>query len=133
MALAVVRDGQPRRIEVTLQDAGAAPVAAAPPPAEKPSALGITVSELSPQLARQIGYSEGHGIIVMQVEMSSPAMDAGVERGDVILRINDRPVGQLSQYAQAMREVPAGQMIRLLVRREERKLWRNLWLAFAKR
>ena len=61
------------------------------------------------------------------------ALRSSVERGDVVRQINGRVVRSLSEYALAMREVPAGQMIRLLVRRKEDKHWRNYWLAFPKR
>ena len=135
-----LRGGLAQKTEVTLPEPETPPT---PPPgteaattataAARPSALGITVSELTPAMARQLGYDEPRGLVIMTVEPSSPALDAGVERGDVILRVGDRPVGSLAEYATAMKAIAPGQMIRLLVRREERKQWHNMWLAFARR
>ncbi|MCS6913111.1 MAG: trypsin-like peptidase domain-containing protein [Myxococcales bacterium] len=133
VTLQVFRHGQKHSVEATLVEAAEEEPPPPPRPPERPSALGITVSELTPQLARQLGYTGREGLIVMQVDPGSPAMDAGVEQGDVILQVNDRPVHRLAEYAETMHQVQAGQMIRLLVRREERKVWRNLWVAFPKR
>jgi serine protease Do len=69
----------------------------------------------------------------MAVEPGSPAMDAGVERGDIILRVGDKRVRTLEEYARAMREIEKGELIRLLLRREERNQWHNLLVAFQRR
>ena len=131
--LRVYRGGAVRTL--TVQFPLPAPPAPPPPaPARAPpTALGLTVSELTPSLARQIGYDEGPGLVVMTIEPGSPAMDANVERGDIVLRVGERKVQTLEDYARAMREVERGQLIRLLVRREERKQWHNLWVAFVRR
>lgn len=99
----------------------------------RPSSLGIAVAELTPAMAQKIGYEEGRGLVILTVEPGSSAMDAGVERGDIVLRVNDRPVGTLSEYVAAISAVNSGEVLRLLVRREERKQWHNFWLAFVRR
>jgi Do/DeqQ family serine protease len=129
------REGQARTVELELAEADGDEQEAPPqpPPSAQPSALGITVVELSARMAQQIGFPEGRGIIVMGVEHGSPAMESGVERGDVILQVNGRPVRELAEYARIMHEVSAGSLIRLLVKREERRTWRSQWVAFQKR
>ena len=102
-------------------------------PRSPPSALGIVVSELTSSLAQRLGFDERHGLIVMAVEPGSPAMDASVERGDIILRVGDRRVRSLEEYALAMREIRQGEIIRLLLRREERNQWHNFLVAFRRR
>ncbi|PSM32235.1 trypsin-like peptidase domain-containing protein [Haliangium sp. UPWRP_2] len=104
-----------------------------PRPRPQPSALGIVVSELTSGLAQRLGLEERHGLIVMAVEPGSPAMDASVERGDIILRVGDRRVHSLEEYVLAMREIAQGEIIRLLIRREERNQWHNLLVAFRRR
>ncbi len=138
----IVREGRRIQVLAALKEPAVeeapAPMAA---PRERPSALGITVSQMTPVLAQQLNYQasfqdsrkDARGLLVMLVESGSPAMESGVERGDVVLLVNDRPVRTLVDYATAMHEVHGGEMIRLLVRREERKAWRNLWLAFPRR
>ena len=94
------------------------------------SPLGMTVSEITPSIARDLGQPERRGIVVASVEPGSPAFDAGLERGDVVLRIGDADTRKLEDYAQAVRAIPHGSMIPILVARRDAKA---LWLAFEKR
>jgi serine protease Do len=89
----------------------------------------MTVSEISPGIARELGNPQLKGVIVMSVEPESPAIEAGVERGDLILRVNDRTVASLDDYAREVRGLPHGEMLRMLLRHEGK----NTWVAFPKR
>lgn len=127
------RDGQPRSAEIEFPPPEpSAPTAAveAPRPA---TAFGFSVTELNLDTAKQMEYDGGPGLVIMNVEPGSPAMQAGTERGDVILQVNRRPVTSLDEYAVLLREVAPGEIVRLLVRRKERKQWHNLWIAFQRR
>lgn len=131
--LLLYRAGRQLALQVQFpQPEAPAPEPPARPRAE-PTALGIVVSELTAALAQKLGYEDSHGLVVMAVEPGSPAMDASVERGDIILRVGDRRVRSLEEYARAVREVEKGQLIRLLLRREERSQWHNLLVAFPRR
>ena len=70
-----------------------------------------------------------HGVVVMSVEPESPAVEAGVERGDLILRVAEQPVTSLDDYAKTVRAIKRGEMIRMLVKREGK----SLLVAFVKR
>jgi serine protease Do len=130
--LTVVHAGKQARVEAILQassdENGAAP-AAPRAVAGKKSPLGMTVSEISPGIARELGNPLLHGVVVMSVEPESPAVEAGVERGDLIVRVAELEVTTLDDYARAVRAVPHGEMIRMLVKRDNK----NLWVAFVKR
>jgi serine protease Do len=129
--LTLTREGKVQKVEAALQAApDEAPQApAAPHPPGKKSPLGITVSEISPSIARELGNPNLTGVVVMLVEPESPAVEAGIERGDLILRVNDLVVANLDDYAKAVRGVPHGQMLKLLCRREGKAFW----VAFLKR
>lgn len=103
------------------------------PSAVRPSALGISVTEMTQSLSQKLGYDEEFGVVILSVEPGSPAMNAGTERGDVVLRVNDEPVRTLNDYVTAISRVAAGEVLRLLVRREAHKQWHNYWLAFVRR
>jgi serine protease Do len=128
--MTVVRKGVASVVQITLQ---AAPDDEDKPQAPKPSArkspLGMTVSEITAGIARELGNPSLRGVVVMSVEAESPAVEAGVERGDLILRVGDTNVSALDDYARAVRAVPHGEMIRLLVKRDGK----NAWFAFPKR
>ena len=89
----------------------------------------MTVSEISPGIARELGNPQLRGVVVMSVEPESPATEAGLERGDVIIRVGDTAVNTLDDYARMVRGVAHGDMLRLLVKREGK----NAWFAFQKR
>jgi len=52
--------------------------------------LGVTVQELTPELATYFGVKDG--VLVSSVTADSPAAKAGIKAGDVITMVNDKPV-----------------------------------------
>src|SRR5581483_12375453 len=77
VTLTVVRAGRTFKVEVTPVAAPDEPPLAPAPRAEpggKKSALGMTVSEISPSIARELGNPGLHGVVVMSVEPESPAV-----------------------------------------------------------
>ncbi len=130
--ITVHRAGRTLKLEASLQAApDEGPTAPAVPRVggAHQSPLGMTVSEISPGIARELGNPQLRGVVVMSVEPESPAVEAGVERGDLILRVGDAIVAGLDDYARAVRAVTRGDMLRMLVRRDGK----NLWVAFLKR
>ncbi len=131
MQFTVVRGG--KRIVITARTEPSPDEIASevkPPAAPtKRSALGMTVSDISPTIARELGDEHMRGAVVMSVEPESPAIEAGVERGDIVLRVAEQEVKSLDDYAKAIRAVPPGQLITLLLRRDNR----NFWVAFLRR
>jgi serine protease Do len=129
--MTVLRDGKTSKAEAVLQpapdDAPAAP--AAPRANGHKSQFGITVSEISPAIARELGNGNLTGVVVMLVEPESPAVEAGIERGDLILRVGDTPITSLDDYGRAVRALPHGQMLKLLCKRDGK----SFWAAFVKR
>ena len=54
--------------------------------------LGISMQDLTPDLARSLGVKERAGAVIAQVQPDSPAAAAGIREGDVVLEIGGRPV-----------------------------------------
>ena len=79
--------------------------------------VGMEVSELTRELARRYGISETRGVLVTYVEAESPAGEAGIREGDVILEVNRGPVDTVDEYYGAMREAKKGKKILLWVKR----------------
>jgi len=63
------------------------------------------------------------------VDPSGPAGTGGVHEGDILLRINREPVGDLSSYRRMVAKSPRGQMVSVLVDRDGGQLY----LAFRNR
>ena len=63
---------------------------------------GVTVDNLTPEVARQLGF-EGSGVVVTQVAPNSAAAEAGLQRGDVIQEVNRREVTDLAGFREAVK------------------------------
>ena len=64
--------------------------------------LGIAVQPLTPALAQELGISvDTQGLVVVEVDPSGPAADAGIERGDVIEQVNQETVSSAADLSAA--------------------------------
>ncbi|OQY06628.1 MAG: peptidase [Desulfobacteraceae bacterium 4572_123] len=80
--------------------------------------LGLKVSELTPETARQLGYDEKEkGVIITGVKAGSKAEQAGINQGDLIKEINRKPVSRLNDYQKKMQKIKKGETIHLLIKR----------------
>jgi serine protease Do len=67
------------------------------------TARGISVQTLTPELAQQAGVTDNvRGVIVTDVDQSSPAADAGLGRGLVITSVNRHPVANAQDFKREM-------------------------------
>ena len=91
---------------------------AAPAEPEPHSALGLTVQDLTPTIARRLGVESGvEGVAVTAVERSSEAFrDAQIREGLVITEINRQPVRTVAELQRAIAAVPTGEtfLVRVL-------------------
>lgn len=60
-------------------------------PASVKAFLGVYLISMTPELQQQYGFAESTGAIVTEVNPGSPADNAGLNQGDVILRANGKP------------------------------------------
>lgn len=79
--------------------------------------LGITVTDLTKDLAARLGTSETGGAVVTEVKPGSPAEDAGIARGDIIRQVNGKLVNSSADYAKLVSPLKKGDVVRFLVRR----------------
>ncbi|MFH1349468.1 MAG: DegQ family serine endoprotease [Pseudomonadota bacterium] len=93
---------------------------------EQKSDLGMTLEEITPELARQFGLSEKSGLVVVQVKENSPAVEAGIRRGDFILELDQEPIRNLDEYAKKIKQYKKDDTLLLLIRRGENTLYLTL-------
>ena len=71
----------------------------------------------------------GPGVRAEGVVDGSPAAKAGIAAGDVILRVNDQPLGNLQEYSNILRTLKPGQTVSVVLRRGEKELTLSVTLA----
>lgn len=82
-----------------------------------PSKLGITVSNITPEIADRLDMPTGKGVIVQDIKPGSFADDeVGLSRGDVILEINKQAVNSVSDFNKIQSNLKSGQDVVFLVR-----------------
>jgi serine protease Do len=117
----ILREGKPMTLKLKvgeLRDEAAAPAL------EKTKLeLGMSVQEVTPEIARQLHLSDSGGVVVNQVEPGSVSDEAGVQRGDIIREVNGQNIRNVEDYRSALTKVKKGDVTRLLVRRGERNLY----------
>lgn len=117
----VIREGKPVTLKIKV---GELKEEAPPIAIEKTQFdLGMSVQEITPELARQLRLRELGGVIVSEVEPGGLADEAGIRRGDIIREINGRPISKLSDYQAVLSKIKKGDIIRILVRRGERSIY----------
>jgi len=111
----VLRKGQKKTFEVKiaeLKEEKEAPVVT-----EAKPRLGMTVEDLTPELAKSFGLSDTKGVVVTQVEDGSSAADAGLRPGDVILEIDQSPVKDVKDFGRKIESYKAGDTVLILAKR----------------
>lgn len=88
---------------------------AAPPVEEAMKQVGITLQPVTPEIARELGMKKAEGVVVTNVEPGGLAGEAGIQRGDVILEVDRRPIKSVKDFTEAL--VMAKKSLLLLVYR----------------
>jgi serine protease Do len=121
IALGVMRDGKPVTLNLTVgQFHGNSEVAENDGPEGSGGAqtgkLGLAVGDLTPDTRQQINAPDQlHGVVVENVRPASPADEAGLQPGDVILEVNRKPAQSASQFASELHQNSNGKDLLLLV------------------
>jgi len=88
--------------------------------------LGLTVQEITPEIAQELGLEKDGGVVVSGVETGSPAYDAGIQPGDVIKSINQKPVTDVADFVKKAKSARGQENILLLVQRGKNNLYAAL-------
>ncbi|MGH8550519.1 MAG: PDZ domain-containing protein, partial [Methylococcales bacterium] len=115
--LDVIRNGEVRRIDVTVGEMNNAKVASADATGQDHGRLGVIVRPLNRDEQKQADVVGG----VIVEDATGPAADAGIQPGDMILSFNGTPVKSPEQLKQLLAN--AGKHIALLVQRDEVKIF----------
>ena len=110
----VIRDGKRKTLDVTLAKLADDDVAEATTPSK--GKWGLMLRELTPEERAQREIADGQGVLVTGVAPDSPAEEAGLHRGDIVLQVNRKSVGSVEGLRAEVAKVADGKHLVLLVR-----------------
>lgn len=91
-------------------------------PEKKEDLLGLTVDTIPENLARP----DEEGVYITEITVDSPADEAGLSEGDIILEINMQEVANVKKFQKIVSELERGQWVSFYVRRGNDTLYRAL-------
>jgi serine protease Do len=80
--------------------------------------FGVSIQEMTPELAKSFGLKEKKGALVSEVVTGSPAEKAGIQQGDVIMEFDGKAVADSQELPRMVASTPVGKSVNV-------KLWRN--------
>jgi len=90
--------------------------------------IGVTIQELTPELAQEFGLKKTKGALVSDVAKDGPAAKAGIMRGDVILEFNGKEVRDVSSLRNMVAQSKTGSEITIKILRAGREFTARLFI-----
>ncbi|HXD91315.1 MAG TPA: DegQ family serine endoprotease [Candidatus Binataceae bacterium] len=114
----VIRDGKHLMLTASIQELKDKQIANAAGSGAPGSSWGLTVQDLTPEIAQQLGIQNSKGVVIRNVRPDSPGAEAGLQPGDVILEVDNSKVGSSDDFAAAAKGAQKDKKsARLLVQR----------------
>jgi serine protease Do len=116
----VLRSGETRTFKVKIAKREDTRISSRSTRKEEQSELGISVENVTPEIARRFNLKDAKGVIVSAVEPDSKAEEAGVRRLDIIKEINHKSIATVSDLNKVISEVKKDEPIRMFIWRTNR-------------
>jgi serine protease Do len=112
----VVRDRAERTLSVTVEEldleaetsVARSSTPDADPAQETSSGFGITLQNVTPEIARRLRLDDRRGAVITDVEQGSPAQRANLQPGDVIVRVGRQVVTTAAEAQRELARIPSG-------------------------
>ncbi len=122
----VLREGKEKTFSLTVTELVDEPGSSGEAGPEVEELAGLTVDDLTPALARRFGVRETRGAVVTRVAPGSPAAEAGLRPGDLILEVNGAAIQSAADFQRQFSRVEKGSFARLLIKRQTHTLFITL-------
>jgi len=118
--IGVIRNGKHKTITVRVEAMQSEESAANGHPALNNAKvrLGMVVDNLNADLSARLQTRVKHGVVVQKVQRGMPAARGGIQRGDVIYRINGKDVDNVRQFSRMAKRFKPGQVLRVMLDRQ---------------
>ena len=127
--LTVLRNGKPVTVTAKIAQLEEPEQKVVAQPGGEKAPLGLSVESLTPDLARQLGLSESRGVIVKGVQDGSPAAEAGIQPGDVIVEADRHPVASVTELRRVVETHAKGTSLLMLVHRNGSSIYAAITLS----
>jgi serine protease Do len=121
VSVTILRNGERKTLEVTVEEMPAGERAATVPASATP--WGLAVADITPKLRQRFDLEETTGVVVTEVKRGSVAEDAGIRPGDVIREVDREPVENVQGYEKALAKSGSASQVLLLVQRQGQSLF----------
>ncbi len=115
--MTVIRDGQELTLNTTIQESTKAKTVGK---RDLFKNLGMVVQNLTGKLAIKLGYEGEEGVIVTNIQKGSPASKAGLNKGDLIIEVQHKPVTSVDGFHQAILKLQQEEDILIFIKRQNR-------------
>jgi len=86
--------------------------------------FGLTVMDINPSVAKQLGLEpDEKGVVVVKIEIGSPADDAGVRKGDVIQEIGRNKTADVNDFTRAISGIRPYDSVLLFINRSGKRFY----------
>lgn len=116
--LTIIRNGEEETVTVEIGEKPSSSLTQ--DTSESGKDIGLKVREMSPTLARQMGFETEKGLLITEVKEFSVAESAGLQRGDIIIEINREEVEALDDLDKILKASDPGDPLLMMIRREYR-------------
>jgi serine protease Do len=122
-SIVLIRDGKQKQLQVKVGERpteaalNGSPSKPSQPPDRLQENFGLAVEDLTADTAKDLGYENAKGALVVGVRGGSPADDAGFRKGDLIVEIDKRVVVSASDVDRVLSNVRGSKSVAVLVRR----------------
>lgn len=124
VAITVIRNGKKSDMSVTVGKLEPKEGIAADPGTEPfKSNWGLQLHDLGPEIERHYRLKADKGVVVVGVEPGSPADEAGLQQGDVIVEVNRQPVNSVDEVKESVSKSEGEGRLLILVQRQDGKFY----------
>jgi serine protease Do len=121
--ITVIRDGKEKTIEVTLGEFPTELLGNNTSKENKIEDLGLSVTNLDKSLRNELRLSDSdYGVVIREVMRGSVAENAGLQRGDLIMRVNRARINNVDDFEKQIAEIEPGGVVLLQIKRNGRRM-----------
>ena len=121
--ITVIREGKEKTIEVTLGEFPTELLGNNTSKENKIEDLGLSVTNLDKSLRNELRLSDSdYGVVIREVMRGSVAENAGLQRGDLIMRVNRARINNVDDFEKQIAEIEPGGVVLLQIKRNGRRM-----------